>query len=122
MENFKEEIVYGYQLIEYNEDDRTFNIIFSHCFDHDQDHRNYTDEEEFLQYQYFLAQQYIKDDEEVAFALFCMDNFDDPIHHESPDNVQIHNCSTTKCIQYFNHQNILINQHHKVLFIMISSN
>ena len=29
LENYKESMIDGYQLVEYNDDDRTFNIIFS---------------------------------------------------------------------------------------------
>lgn len=86
--NFVETQIEGYQLVEYNDDDRTFNIIFSQNFDiNDQLLKlDYKDEDEFLMDQYFLAQQYIHDDEEESFAIFCMNNFDEPIHHESPDN------------------------------------
>jgi len=51
-----------------------------------------------------------------------MDNFDDPLHHESPEMQSVHNCSTTRGIQYFFHMNTLIDGNHKVLFIMISQN
>lgn len=57
--------------------------------------------------QYFLAQQYIHDDEEESFAIFCMNNFDEPIHHESPENQDM-DVSTTKQIQYFNHREIML--------------
>lgn len=51
-------MVDGYQLVEYNEDDRTFNIIFSNNFDNDYQLQKtlYKDEDEFLTDQYFLAQ------------------------------------------------------------------
>lgn len=35
MVKFQESLVEGYQLVEYNEDDRTFNILFAHNFDND---------------------------------------------------------------------------------------
>ena len=86
--NYQETMIDGYQLVEYNDDDRTFNIIFSQNFDNDDLllKIDYKDEDEFLTDQYFLAQQYIRDDEEEAYAIFCMNNFDEPIHHESPEN------------------------------------
>ena len=80
----------------------------------------YKDEDEFLTDQYFLAQQYIQDEEEEAFAIFCMNNFDEPIHHESPEN-QMNDVTTTKQVQFFNHRDIMIEQSHKILFITISS-
>ena len=47
----------GDQLVEFNDDDRTFNIIFSQNFDNDGllSKLPYKDEEEFLTDQYFLA-------------------------------------------------------------------
>ena len=54
---YEESIVDGYQLVEYNDDDRTFNIIFSQNFDYDDKVQKieYKDEDEFLTDQYFLA-------------------------------------------------------------------
>ena len=54
---FEETIIDGYQLVEFNDDDRTFNIIFSQNFDNDGllSKLPYKDEEEFLTDQYFLA-------------------------------------------------------------------
>lgn len=68
-----------------------------------------------------MAQQYIHDDEEEAFAIFCMNNFDEPIHHESPENQQPNEPSTTKQVQYFYHRDILDEQTQKILFVMINS-
>lgn len=112
----------GYQLVEYNDDDRTFNITFSQSFDKDGqiNKSKYKDEDEFLTDQYFLAQQYIRDDEEEAFAIFCMNNFDEPLYHESPED-QLYDSSTTKLIYYFHHRDVMIDQSHKILFVMISA-
>ena len=35
LEKFQESLVDGYQLVEYNQDDRTFNVMFSQNFDND---------------------------------------------------------------------------------------
>jgi len=40
MVRYKEHIVPGHQLVEYNEDNRVFNILFSQCFNTNQDNLN----------------------------------------------------------------------------------
>jgi len=52
---FKERIVEGCQLIEFNDDDRTLNVIFSSCFNPNKDtidpsQEQFCDEYEFLSY------------------------------------------------------------------------
>ena len=54
---FEESVMEGYQLVEYNNDDRTFNTIFSKNFDISDDlHKgNYETDEDFLNHQFFLV-------------------------------------------------------------------
>lgn len=55
----------------------------------------------------------------MQYVIFSVDNLDEPLHYESPDENTDQNISKTKQILFLNHQKTLCDNVDKIVFVMI---